>query len=507
MIFVFKSINNNTVFYNKKKVFNYSPFYLFKSYTTYDSAKKGLGTSISEIDGFDNFYNSSISKPYSVGNEEFKTLSLSLGLPASIFRSNILSYYWSTLTYYNQFRKKNNFKSELVSVKTFKEANLAKSSLTSKLGFKLLKDNLLLDDLVEREKSAWQDYIFKFRYWYNTYRFLNSKRTHIYSKAFFMLNKKLITDPAGFKKTFLVFGDSVLDQLKNLNLNSKSGTISAVTLNNIKNNIKNNLVEDFWSNKRLLDKKLFNKNNLLFDNLHYSYDFLKSIPWRSVIFWNIKEHSLLFKKRKFKKRFHIFRLERIFKQKKQKRKKVKTFLEYSHSRFHKFRLYYTTLGYRQFQNIFSKLQHFKKNASQLTLCLLELRLEYFLYRINFAPSKYFAKQMLSHGAFLVNGVPVFNKNFQLRVGDTLTVSESKFNLIFGVLYNRLNNMKRYPHKLSKSDCLLPIIFNTPDYCEADYSLLSVSILRNPHPFEVFVPEYIELDTNNRNLHHIYNSYL
>lgn len=134
----------------------------------------------------------------------------------------------------------------------------------------------------------------------------------------------------------------------------------------------------------------------------------------------------MFRKKRFKRRFHIFRLEKGFKQKNTKRKKIKTFLDYSHLRFHKFRLHYTTLGYKQFQHLFDQLQHFKKNVLGNVISTLELRLEYFLYRINFAPSKYFSRQYIKHGGFLVNQRLTYNRNYILKNHDCISINYQKF---------------------------------------------------------------------------------
>ena len=41
----------------------------------------------------------------------------------------------------------------------------------------------------------------------------------------------------------------------------------------------------------------------------------------------------------------------------------------------------------------------------------------------------------------------------------------------------------------------------------DYCLLNAIIFKKPKITDVFVPNYLELDPLNRNLAHIYNSYL
>lgn len=208
------------------------------------------------------------------------------------------------------------------------------------------------------------------------------------------------------------------------------------------------------------------------------------------------------------KRFFTFRIERIKKRKNYVKRKTTSFLAYSHERFHKFRLFYTTLGYKQFQNLFNNIQYFKKKAASLIASILELRLEFFLYRINFAPSKYFAKQFLSHNTFTVNNHVIKNKNYLLRVGDSVGVVAPRFHLIFNVLLSRFYNMKHFYKEIgSTNNFSVPVVFMNPAYTEVDYALLNAIIYRQPVSTDVFVPLYVELDPYNRSLPHIYNSYL
>lgn len=212
----------------------------------------------------------------------------------------------------------------------------------------------------------------------------------------------------------------------------------------------------------------------------------------------------------FFKRFYTFRIERGFVKKKfknGKKKKRSNFLTYSHERFHKFRLFYTTLGYRQFQQLFINIKHFKKYASSLIISILEFRSEFFLYRLNFAPSKYFAKQMITRGSFAVNNCVFTNKNFKFKLGDTVSVVSKSFNLIFTAFLNRLQNMQSLSTRSKDLTPCIPLFFSAPTYVEVDYSLLLITIFRKPKVSDIFVPNYVELDPLNRNLTHIYNSYL
>ena len=61
------------------------------------------------------------------------------------------------------------------------------------------------------------------------------------------------------------------------------------------------------------------------------------------------------------------------------------------------------------------------------LQLLELRLDNVVYRMGFAKTRSQAKQLVSHGHFLVNGKKVDVPSYQVSAGDVITVREKSRN--------------------------------------------------------------------------------
>lgn len=55
---------------------------------------------------------------------------------------------------------------------------------------------------------------------------------------------------------------------------------------------------------------------------------------------------------------------------------------------------------------------------------LESRLDNVVYRLDFAPSRIMARQLIGHGHFLVNGRKVTICSFAARPGDVITIKES-----------------------------------------------------------------------------------
>lgn len=56
---------------------------------------------------------------------------------------------------------------------------------------------------------------------------------------------------------------------------------------------------------------------------------------------------------------------------------------------------------------------------------IERRLDNAIFRLGFAQSRSHARQLVSHGLFLVNGKPVNIPSFELKKGDVITIKTSK----------------------------------------------------------------------------------
>jgi small subunit ribosomal protein S4 len=73
---------------------------------------------------------------------------------------------------------------------------------------------------------------------------------------------------------------------------------------------------------------------------------------------------------------------------------------------------------------------------------LEKRLDNVVFRLGFAPSRVQAKQLVSHGHFLVNGKPVNIPSFSLKVGDVVSLKPQKSKkVIFKDLKSKLKKEK------------------------------------------------------------------
>jgi small subunit ribosomal protein S4 len=75
----------------------------------------------------------------------------------------------------------------------------------------------------------------------------------------------------------------------------------------------------------------------------------------------------------------------------------------------------------QFRNYFEMAARQRGIVGENLLILLERRLDNVVYRIGFATSRAFARQLVNHGHVLVNGKKVNIPSFQVKVGDIISI--------------------------------------------------------------------------------------
>lgn len=197
-----------------------------------------------------------------------------------------------------------------------------------------------------------------------------------------------------------------------------------------------------------------------------------------------------------------------------KRRRV-NFFTYRKFRFNQLRLFYTTCNQRQFKNLYKNYSFIKKRVLDQFLVSLEGRLEFFLQRTQFFPSKYYIKQYLNHHGVLVNGYLVRDKNWILKPWDIVSIPKSQHVKLFRSLKSRLSIVKANKLPIFNSSAskksffkkmtslnisplfsvnfLMPI----PRYIEVDYVLLEAMFIRNPSVDEVILPFNSEVDVSNR----------
>lgn len=76
---------------------------------------------------------------------------------------------------------------------------------------------------------------------------------------------------------------------------------------------------------------------------------------------------------------------------------------------------------RQFSNLMKEANRREGQSGQILLQLLEQRADNAVYRAGFAPSRRAARQLVTHGHFMLNGVRVDIPSIRLKPGDTLSI--------------------------------------------------------------------------------------
>lgn len=80
---------------------------------------------------------------------------------------------------------------------------------------------------------------------------------------------------------------------------------------------------------------------------------------------------------------------------------------------------------RQFRRYYEKAAKKTGETGLLLFRYLETRLDNVVYRLGFAQTRPQARQLVTHGFFAVNGKKVDIPSYEVRIGDTVAVRESK----------------------------------------------------------------------------------
>jgi small subunit ribosomal protein S4 len=79
---------------------------------------------------------------------------------------------------------------------------------------------------------------------------------------------------------------------------------------------------------------------------------------------------------------------------------------------------------RQFRRIYEQALKKRGVTGETLLQLLETRLDNVVYRIGFATTRPFARQLVTHGHILVNGHRVYSPSYNVKAGDIVDVKET-----------------------------------------------------------------------------------
>lgn len=118
---------------------------------------------------------------------------------------------------------------------------------------------------------------------------------------------------------------------------------------------------------------------------------------------------------------------------------------------------------KQFSNLMAEASRKQGQSGEMLLQLLERRADNAVYRAGFAPSRRAARQLVTHGHFMLNGRRVDIPSIRLKAGDELTVRDQSKNTEY---FKRLDDVSPAPSSL-------------PGWLKADRKKLSISVTGIP----------------------------
>jgi small subunit ribosomal protein S4 len=104
------------------------------------------------------------------------------------------------------------------------------------------------------------------------------------------------------------------------------------------------------------------------------------------------------------------------------------------------KFYYGNISERQFFNTFTLASKSKGDVSENFVALLETRLDAVVYRANFVPTVFAARQFVNHKHVSVNGKTVNIPSYRVKIGDVIEVREKSRKL--AIVIDSIQKMER-----------------------------------------------------------------
>lgn len=135
--------------------------------------------------------------------------------------------------------------------------------------------------------------------------------------------------------------------------------------------------------------------------------------------------------------------------------------------------YYGNISEKQFRRIYKEAVRQKGDTGEILVGLLESRLDAVVYRLNFVPTVFAARQFVNHGHVLVNGKKVKVPSYQVKPGDVIEVKEKSTQIPMVLEINQK------PER------------DVPEYVERDEKKLKGKFVRIPKLMEIPYPIMME----------------
>jgi small subunit ribosomal protein S4 len=129
--------------------------------------------------------------------------------------------------------------------------------------------------------------------------------------------------------------------------------------------------------------------------------------------------------------------------------------------------YYGNISEKKFRAYYDEAMRRKGDTSQEIIGQLESRLDATVYRANFVPTVFAARQVVSHGLVLVNGKRVDIPSYQIKAGDVVSLKESA--RAIPMVMQAINNKEReVPDYISVAKPFEATFVKVPSFEEVPY---------------------------------------
>lgn len=131
---------------------------------------------------------------------------------------------------------------------------------------------------------------------------------------------------------------------------------------------------------------------------------------------------------------------------------------------------YGNISEKQFFNTFKEASNMKGDTSENLVALLEARLDSIIYRANFVPTVFAARQFVNHKHVTVNGKVVNIPSYRVKVGDVIQVHDKSRKL--AIVLESLQKMERdAPSYISvDKENQIAKFTATPTFAEVPYAV-------------------------------------
>jgi len=135
--------------------------------------------------------------------------------------------------------------------------------------------------------------------------------------------------------------------------------------------------------------------------------------------------------------------------------------------------YYGNITEKQFRRVYQEASRRRGDTAENMIGILEQRLDMVIFRLNFVPTVFAARQFVNHGHVLVNGRRVTIASYVVQEGDMIEVREKSktMDLVIGTV--------QQPER------------DVPDYLNVDFKALKGTFVRVPKLADVPYPVQME----------------